>query len=479
MSTGNWRDGYSKEQVIQRVRLEFTSEFLNNPHKGTATFQRFNGDLLILTINWDKSSFHAPPEAVDMESLGVQDWDGPHNADLHNDHYPPSSVAYCRWSWNLLEPEKGKLRFDIIDRALATAAARGQTLQLRTQPFVGPGSKYECPQWYWDAGARLDPAADNSDCRVPDHNDPLWLEHWGNHIRALGARYDGHPNLESFDLAYGGGCGEGGGNCTPDTAHKLAEIYLDSFQGTPLLTMLGTEGCHYAAGRKGANVGWRADCFGDLHLNTTGEVPEGLNWNHMYDMYVQEVTRCGLKDAWKTAPAVFETCWAVPYWHKHGWDIDWIIEQGYKYHISVFMPKSMAIPDAWMGKILAFSQRIGYWFHLQQMVLPLEASARQQCKMSAVIDNKGIAPIYRPYRLALRFSQGKTHKVVALRQDIRRWMPDLSYFEESFAFPAGLVRGEAKVSCGIVDANDKPVVRLAVKAVDAEGWHPLTSIDVL
>ena len=132
-----------------------------------------------------------------------------------------------------------------------------------------------------------------------------------------------------------------------------------------------------------------------------------------------------------------------------------------------------------MDKIMSFSQRMGYWLHLQQMILPLQARAGDLCTMTAVIDNKGVAPIYRPYAFALHFSQGKTHKVVRMREDIRHWMPGLSYISEAYRFPAGLSPGEAKVSCAIVDNADKPIVRLAIKARDTDGWHPLTSMDVL
>ena len=55
-------------------------------------------------------------------------------------------------------------------------------------------------------------------------------------IRMLGARYDGHPDLESFDIAYGGSCGETGGNSTPETAHALVDVFLASFRKTPLLS---------------------------------------------------------------------------------------------------------------------------------------------------------------------------------------------------------------------------------------------------
>ncbi|MFB3893699.1 MAG: DUF4832 domain-containing protein [Phycisphaerae bacterium] len=475
-----WRDAFGKDEVIQRIRPEHTTEYLNNPHKGTATFQRFNGDPLAENLGWNDADGVQKWNAVEAE--GVRSWEDAINADCRNDRYPPTRISYCRWAWSLLEPEKGKLRFDIIDRALAVAAARGQTLQFRTQPQVGP---YECPKWYWDLGAKSDPEASRPGYRVADHNDPLYIQHWGDHIRALGDRYDGHPNLESFDIAYGGGCGETGGNTNCPNARTLAQIYLDSFPGTQLLGMLGTEGCAYAARQRGHRIGWRADCFGDVHVGRFDgkegplPVPRHLTWNHMRDAYPVSLRECGMEDTWKTAPITFETCWTVPYWFNNGWDIDWIIEQGLKYHPSVFMPKSVYIPEQWMDKIMAFSQRLGYWLHLHQMIIPLEAKAGRKFEVSAVIDNKGVAPIYRPYRFALRFSQGKTHRVVRLKEDIRSWMPDLTSFAESFTFPAGLTRGEAKVSCGIVNAKDQPVVRLAIKATDADGWHPLTSVDVV
>jgi hypothetical protein len=142
------------------------------------------------------------------------------------------------------------------------------------------------------------------------------------------------------------------------------------------------------------------------------------------------------------------------------------------------MHKSVRIPEKWADKVEAFAKKLGYRFYLHQMILPLEAKPGQRIKAIATIDNKGVAPIYRPYQFALRFSQGTNHQIVPLKQDIRAWLPDYSSFEESFAFPRQLKRGEVKVSCGIIH-DGKPVVRLAIKAVDKDGWHPLTSMDVV
>jgi len=37
------------------VRPRETREYLRNPHKGTTTFQRFNGDPLVPGLEWDDS----------------------------------------------------------------------------------------------------------------------------------------------------------------------------------------------------------------------------------------------------------------------------------------------------------------------------------------------------------------------------------------------------------------------------------------
>ena len=202
---------------------------------------------------------------------------------------------------------------------------RGQTLQVRIQPFVGD----TIPEWYWALGATKDEAASKPGYRVPDHNDPLYVKHWSSLIRAFGKRFDGHPDLESFDIAYGGACGEMGGNTTKKNAVKLAQVYMNAFRKTQLITMLETDGGTYAAARD-RRIGWRGDCYGDVRTHGRNVVPEGLNWRHMYDCYPKAVAVCGVSDQWKTAPVTLETCWTVGHWYKEGWDLDWIIEQGSK-----------------------------------------------------------------------------------------------------------------------------------------------------
>ena len=453
-----WRSAFGPNEVIQRVRPHETDAYIPNPHKGTTTFQRFNGDPLFPGTTW---SDREGPETFK-----------PPTGNPKNLQYPDTTIAYCRWVWSVIEPDKGKFRWDIIDGALQTARQHGQSLQVRLQPSAG-GAPY--PDWFWKSGAYKCNPKDLH----PDFNCPAYVLHWTNLIKAFAARYDGHPDLESFDIAYAGGCGETGGNSTPETAAQLVDAYINGFKKTQLIGMGGTHGFKYALTKR-SDIGWRDDCFGDVHMGTYPGVPKDANWNHMYDGYPRQLFECNAVDAWRRAPVIFETCWTVGYWYEQGWDIDWILAQGLTYHLSVFMPKSSYIPEEWSDKIVEFNKRMGYRFVPRQLTLPLEAKPAQQFEYNMWVDNVGVAPIYRPYRLAFRFRQGNREEVVQSEQDIRTWMPDHTWFKESITFPGTLKCGVVNVDIGIVDPKtDKPRVKFAIKDVLEDGWHPMTCMDVL
>jgi hypothetical protein len=99
--------------------------------------------------------------------------------------------------------------------------------------------------------------------------------------------------------------------------------------------------------------------------------------------------------------------------------------------------------------------------------------------VQAWIDNVGVAPIYRPYKLAYRFRQGKRSHVVHSRQDIRTWMPEYTWFAEKVSVPRALEAGLAQVDVAIVDpTTDRPRVKLAIEEILADGWHPMSAVEV-
>ena len=100
------------------VHPKLIQDVLVNPGMGIQTFQRFNGDALNTGVKWSEEG---PIESLAASGSAVD--------------FPPSTIAYCRWFWETLEPEQGKVGWEIIDRALADAARHGQALAIRLMPY--------------------------------------------------------------------------------------------------------------------------------------------------------------------------------------------------------------------------------------------------------------------------------------------------------------------------------------------------------
>ncbi len=206
------------ETVI--VRPDEIHDVLVNPGIGFTTFQRFNGDTLNPGTGW-------------TEGLPIvyQDFDG----DLTNKDYPQTSIAYFRVNWRFLETAPGVYHWEMIDRALRTAAGRGQTLMLRISPYEA-GEEKDVPDWYRQMVGPDTLEGTGKHWRV-DPEDPRYVQYFGGMIRAMGDRYDGHPDLESVDVSFIGYWGEGDGGhlLTQQTRSALIHAYLDHFKKTHLI----------------------------------------------------------------------------------------------------------------------------------------------------------------------------------------------------------------------------------------------------
>ncbi len=345
-----------------------------------------------------------------------------------NDHYPQTSTAYFRILWSVMEPERGVYRWDFIDSLLALAHEHGQTLMLRIAPYKGRPID-DVPAWYRKL---VGPQRQFKHEKWPvDPENPLYAECFGEMIRAMGARYDGHPDLESVDLSIVGWAGEGGGTSllSTETMQKLVDAYTDSFKKTPLIALLtGKESVEYIKSQ--ANVGYRQDCLGDLGF----WADEQNGWTHMYDYYPRAIVNDGMSDAWKTAPVTFEICGTCGYWKKNeGYtkkDVQYIIDQSLKWHISSFNAKSAPVPEEWEPLMDEWLKKMGYRFVLRRLAYPDTVRVNGKLPFETWWENKGVAPIYRYYTLAVRLKKGSEeipssdlcqhYAVVAGRQCLRR-----------------------------------------------------------
>jgi len=129
---------YAEPAAAQRnvvvVRPKEIQDVLVNPGMGITTFQRFNGQEPNPPLKWSEVG---PEKKL------------PHAATKPD--FPDTSVSYCRWYWNVVEPERGKYNWAIVDLAIDEARAHGQKLAIRLMPY---SNQDPLPEWYKNSGAK-------------------------------------------------------------------------------------------------------------------------------------------------------------------------------------------------------------------------------------------------------------------------------------------------------------------------------------
>jgi hypothetical protein len=77
----------------------------------------------------------------------------------------------------------------------------------------------------------------------------------------------------------------------------------------------------------------------------------------MLEVYPQQVVRAGIQDVWQRSPVSLETCFTVAGWKEKGYDLDYILKQALRWHVSSVNIKSAPIPSEWKGQFENFKQR--------------------------------------------------------------------------------------------------------------------------
>ena len=457
---------FAQEKTII-VRPVEINDVLNNPGIGFSTFQMFNGDNL---------PFHDVLNKADITDYGKND-------NLENNSYPLTSIAYFRIGWNFIEPEPGKYRWDFIDGLLNLAHKHKQTLSLRISPYRNEnGIKHgdDVPEWY---RKMVGPEKKFASYKwAVDPEDSRYAKYFGAMIRAFGERYDGHPDLEAVDVSIVGSAGEGGGGelLTEQTMRNLIDPYIESFKKTPLIALLhGKKQIDYLKLNASQPIGWRQDCLGDLGFWAA----EQNGWTHMYDYYPETIIEYNMQDAWKTAPVSFEICGFFDTWNTgQGYSneqVKYIIDQSLKWHISSFNGKSSAIPEKWDPLMKEWLNKMGYRFVLRRFSYPLTILQNGKLNFESWWENKGVAPCYKDYKLAIRLKNGQDSQVFITQANIKKWLPGDNVFNDAI-FPGQLPPGEYDIEIALVDDQSrKPKINLAIKGRLPDGWYSLGKITIV
>jgi hypothetical protein len=388
-----------------------------------------------------------------------------------------SGSAYFRWMWEQVEPQEGEYDWEFIDQHLARARENGQTLEFRIMLEWPAAYEVGIPQWLVDKDVNMRWTHCENDYYSPDLEDPIIKEYHTKLIRALGERYDGHPDLGSVDIGSVGMWGEWHIYCHPELMpgweerSAIIDLYYESFPNTPLVALVDDkEGIQYAA-QKGRSA-WRGDCWGN-HL------PEGGGWNHHANSYWPAHNL--IPDAWKNGPVAMESCWTMKKWLSDGGDITQIVDDAISWHATLVHNKSDYVPDAYKSEIERLVMKVGFRLVLRKINFKQEVDPGSKPVITLDWENLGIAPPYRDHRIAFRLRDNKDdiHAEYISDQSIRGWLPGKTSVKIEYPLPKDFSEGEYTLELGLVfhSAPDR-LVPIANESKTDDGWYVVGKIMV-
>ncbi len=390
----------------------------------------------------------------------------------------PSGSAYFRWMWEQVEPQEGLYNWEFIDHHLTRARENGQTLEFRIM-LEWPG-EYDVgiPQWLVDKGVKLRLTnCEDEDYYSPDLEDPIIKEYHSKLIRALGERYDGHPDLGSVDIGSVGMWGEWHTYCHPELMPSreersaIIDLYYESFPNTPLVALVDDkEGIQYAA-QKGQSA-WRGDCWGNY-------LPEGGGWNHHKNSYWPANKL--IPEAWKSGPVALESCGTMKSWYSEGNAITQIVDDAISWHATLAQNKSNNIPEEFKAEVERLVMKLGFRLVLKNIRFDAVIIPGSSHTLTLNWENKGIAPPYRDHRIAfrLRDSKDQLQGTYVSDQSIRGWLPGDTALEMEYPIPKPLSEGAYTLELGLVfhSASDR-IVPLANQGKTDDGWYVVGTMEV-
>jgi len=383
-------------------------------------------------------------------------------------NHPDSKIYYCGVRWKDMEPKKGEYHWDVLEKKLDYAKSLGCTAIVRCSPYALSDDD-DIPLWYREEFPeepefpfwRVDPIA------TP------YVTYWSEFMKAFANYFDGHPIISSVDMAIVGAWGEGGGTefLEEEAIRCIVDAYIDNFKVTPLQALLHDPKSLEVINERNEKIGFRVDCLGDM-----GGF-HGAEWSHMLDFYPQNIQNFNMGDAWRKAPVVFEACWHMNDWFYQGWDIDYIIDESLKWHISSYNSKATTVPKEWKPSVERWLLKMGYRFELRKFVYDSHIKKGHLLNISALWANVGVAPIYQRYPLIIRLHGDAGAYQFICNEDIRGWLPDMDILmEESFLLPPEIPSGEYILELGI-ETYIKEVgnIKLAI-AGEINGYYPMGNI---
>lgn len=125
--------------------------------------------------------------------------------------------------------------------------------------------------------------------------------------------------------------------------------------------------------------------------------------------------------------------------------------------------------------------RCGYWYFLKSVTLPRQWTIGQTHTMTMVWENRGVAPAYHDYTLAVRF-KGSGTLIKKLDAGNRKWLPSSAVsMDYQIRTPRNLPLGRHTIKVKLQVPQTDEDVRLALSKtlMDLAGYYRIAEIEVI
>jgi len=335
--------------------------------------------------------------------------------------FPGESTVYLRVPWSYLEPKEDEYNWALFDTPAQRWIAAGKKVALRVSASDN-WLPYSTPEWVHQAGAEgvwydilKGPHADGKSWD-PVFDDPTFLFHLKDFLKAMSERYDGNPDIAFIDVGTYGLWGEAHAHMssmpTEEEHNRYVKIHVDLhkeyFPNTQLVISDDVVG-HLLPGKKFPLSEYARERDVTIRDDSILVQPGKRAWNHaeMAEAF------------WPELPVILEHGHYGERAKRGAWDPELLLKSIEDYHASYmsihwwphrFLRENRAIIDR-------INQRMGYRLQLRELSWPDSITRGETFEVQSIWANAGVAPLYDDAFMTLTIQDAKGGLVAVLSEE--------------------------------------------------------------
>jgi hypothetical protein len=426
--------------------------------------------------------------------------------------FPGMDHLYLRLAWSYLEPKEGKYDWHRIDEVVDKYVPLGYKISFRissseTGSYPGSvgqeqnGIQYATPVWVAKAGAKGTVVRKHW---VPKWGDPVYLSKLDQFHHAFAARYDGQPWVRYVDIGSIGDWGEGHTSSSIKIPPTFAEVkanvdvFLKNYKKSQLTVC--DDLLYY--GKPKDEVKNLYDYVTSNGISLRDDSPM-VNWYLKQNLKTWSISHPHFYDPlYLKKPIVFE----LQHYGSVKRSGDWLGKNGaekitkYGFTGAEIMRKGIETLHAtyigyhgyveeWLADNPDLTRELanfcGYWYFPVKANLPKKLIRGENIFTMEWL-NKGVAPAYNTFALALRFeSENPANSFDLFLDDSgnKNWLPGINKIENYLIkIPPETTKGKYVLRFKLVEKNLDSIqdvqIGIKISSLDSQNYIEIGQISI-